>query len=61
MSAKIVGIENSVYGKPQLIKQNSEGILIFEDLPQGITRLEVDNSKSVNTNNKLSNTEHAHA
>lgn len=61
MSAKIVGIENSVYGKPQLIKQNSEGILIFEDLPQGITRLEVDNSKSVSTNNKLSNTEHAHA
>ena len=61
MSAKIVGIENSVYGKPQLIKQNSEGILIFEDLPQGITRLEVDNSKSVSANNKLSNTEHAHA
>ena len=38
MSAlKIVGIENSVYGKPQLIKENSEGSLVFEDLPIGIT------------------------
>lgn len=62
MSAlKIVGIENSVYGKPQLIKQNSEGSLVFEDLPIGITRLEVDNSKSVDTNNKLSDTEHINA
>ncbi len=62
MSAlKIVGIENSVYGKPQLIKQNSEGSLVFEDLPVGITRLEVDNSKSVDTNNKLSDTEHINA
>ena len=59
MSAeKIVGIENSVYGKPQLIKQNEKGIYSFEDLPLGITRLEVDNSKSVNTDNKLPRTEH---
>ena len=62
MSAlKIVGIENTVYGKPQLIKQNSDGGLVFEDLPMGITRLEVDNSKSVNTNNKLPSTEHTNA
>tara|TARA_R100000773_G_scaffold1994_1_gene2698 strand:- start:949 stop:1134 length:186 start_codon:yes stop_codon:yes gene_type:complete len=61
MSAKIVGIDNSVWGKPMLIKQNNNGNLEFEELPLGITRLEVDNSKSVDTNNKLSDTEHINA
>jgi hypothetical protein len=61
MSAKIVGIENSVYGKPQLIKENDNGNVFFEDVPLGITRLEVDNSKSVDTDNKLPRTEHVNA
>ena len=38
---KIVGIENSVFGRPQLIKKNKDGGLVFEDLPQGTTRLYV--------------------
>jgi hypothetical protein len=58
--AKIVGIENSVYGKPMLIKETIDGSLLFEPLPIGITRLErIDKSTSAFV--KLPSTEHSHA
>lgn len=69
---KIVGIENSVFGRPQLIKSNKDGGLVFEDLPQGTTRLYVTQIFDIQTTEgesvkyssasaKLPTTEHADA
>ena len=69
---KIVGIENSVFGRPQLIMKNKDGGLVFEDLPQGTTRLYVtqifdiqttegESVKYSSASTKLPTTEHADA
>jgi hypothetical protein len=60
-TTKIVGIENSIYGKPMLIKE-VDGKLVFTDLPTGITRIEeLNNNSVISTDNKLHNTEHSNA
>lgn len=58
MANKIVAIENTVWGKPLVWKQNEAGALFSEPLPEGITRLE-DSVKSSSASAKLPTTEHA--
>lgn len=61
MATKIVGIENSVYGKPMLIKE-VDGNIVFTELPTGITRIEeLNNNNVISTDNKLPNTERINA
>jgi hypothetical protein len=58
MATKIIGIDNSVFGKPMLIKE-VEGKIVFQELPTGITQIEESNSNSViSADNKLPDTEH---
>lgn len=58
----IIGIENSVFGKPMLIKRTENGDIVFKELPTGITRIEeLSNNNVISTDNKLPNTQSTNA
>ena len=49
MAKKIVGIDNSVWGKPMLITSDDLGNLGFELLQQGIVRFDIDRTTTASS------------
>lgn len=49
MAKKIIGIDNSVWGKPMLITKDDLGNLGFELLKQGIVRFDSDRTTTASS------------